>query len=85
VLLLEKQTYFIDRSLGGNLVAAALNAKITADESVETHDRLFPQDTDDDVWLGHVGEKGWIALSKDDAIIHRNAPALVAIAFACSC
>lgn len=73
---------FVDRSLGGVVVANALRRAIESQEMTDTvivHDDHFDKDTDDDVWLRHVGERKWVALSKDDAITRKNAPALVAI------
>ena len=40
----EPYTFFVDRALGGKVVAVALR---TAGEQVKAHDDLFPQDTDD--------------------------------------
>lgn len=61
-------TFFVDRSLGARLVAAALRA---AGAKVEGHDDHFPQDTLDTVWLREVGRRGWVVLSKD-VRIRRN-------------
>jgi predicted nuclease of predicted toxin-antitoxin system len=64
-LLPEPWIFFIDRSLGGQVVAEALRA---AGEQVEVHDDHFARDATDEVWLAAVGAKGWIVLSKDDRI-----------------
>lgn len=37
-------------------------------ETVEAHDSHFAQDASDVEWLGVVGRKGWVVLSKDDRI-----------------
>jgi hypothetical protein len=37
-------------------------------ESVRTHDADFEDDLDDEVWLEQVGRRGWVVLSKDQAI-----------------
>ena len=58
--------FFIDRSLGGRIVAEALRE---AGAHVETHDSHFAQDTPDVDWLREVGRRGWIVLSKDEAIL----------------
>jgi hypothetical protein len=58
-------TFFIDRSLGGKLVAQALR---DAGANVEIHDQHFPQDTPDVDWLKVVGARGWVVLSKDERI-----------------
>lgn len=79
---LRSHTFFVDRSLGGVVVARSLRHAMEhegAADIVITHDDHFEKDTEDDVWLRHVGEHDWIALSKDDAITRKNAPALVAI------
>jgi hypothetical protein len=57
--------FFIDRSLGGRLVAQALRG---AGAKVEIHDDHFPQDTPDVDWLTEVGRRGWVVLSKDERI-----------------
>ena len=56
---------FLDRDFGRIHVAAALRE---AGELVEVHDDHFPQDAEDEVWLPEVTRRGWIALSKDNAI-----------------
>ncbi len=61
----EPWTFFIDRSVGGRIVAEAL---LTAGETVEIHDDHFAKDAPDVEWLAAVGAKGWIVLSKDDRI-----------------
>lgn len=73
-LLPEPWIFFLDRSLGGRLVSEALRA---SGETVEAHDIHFPKDASDVEWLGQVGSKGWVVLSKDDRIrlneVERNA------------
>lgn len=66
----DPPVYFIDRSLGSRTVAEALRA---VGHCVEVHDEHFAIDTRDEVWLRAVGAKGWIVLSKDDAIRRRVA------------
>jgi hypothetical protein len=61
----EPWIFFIDRSLGAQVVAEALRA---AGEQVEVHDDHFARDASDETWLGEVGAKGWVVLSKDDRI-----------------
>ena len=58
---------FVDRSLGRNKVPGRLR-EAYPDLSVIAHDDLFPQDTDDEMWLRHAGERGWIVLTKDEKI-----------------
>jgi len=38
---------------------------------VIAHDDVFPQDTDDEVWLAEAGKRGWVVLMKDDRIRYR--------------
>lgn len=64
----EPYVFFVDRSLGGKVVADALRQ---AGADVRAHDDLFAQDTDDAVWLTDVGERGWIVLTKD-VVIRRD-------------
>ena len=64
-LLPEPRVFFLDRSLGSRLVAEALRAE---GETVEVHDAHFANDASDVEWLGAVGRKGWVVVSKDDRI-----------------
>ncbi len=78
----EPLEFFIDRSLGRNLIADALKQ---AGHVVHIHDDHFKQDEEDAVWLKAVGARRWIILSKDkmirrrflerDALIHASARA----------
>jgi hypothetical protein len=61
----EASTFFVDRSLGGKILADALKA---AGERIEIHDDHFPKDATDELWLAKVCAKGWVILSKDDRI-----------------
>ncbi len=58
-------TLFLDRSLGGHLVAQALRE---AGATVQVHDDHFAQDAPDEVWLPEVTRRGWVAVSKDNSI-----------------
>jgi hypothetical protein len=71
----EPLVLFVDRSLGNRVVASALRA---AGAHVEIHDDHFPTTALDEDWLGEVGRRGWVVLTKDQGIRHR-APALAAI------
>jgi hypothetical protein len=62
---LDRYIFFLDRSLGKYTVAEALR-KVGA--KVEIHDDHFPQDAHDEMWLTHVGQQGWVVLTKDDKI-----------------
>jgi hypothetical protein len=71
----EPLVLFVDRSLGNKVVANALRL---AGVHVEIHDDHFPATAPDEDWLGDVGQRGWVALTKDRGIRYR-APALAAI------
>ena len=65
---LEEPVFFVDRSLGRHAVADALRL---VGLLVEIHDDHFPTDTKDEVWIAEVGRRGWIILTKDEAIRKR--------------
>lgn len=60
--------FFIDRSVGKNVVATALRA---AGATVEVHDDHFKQDAVDEEWLPAVGRRGWAVITSDDRIRYR--------------
>ncbi len=62
---------FVDRSLGARVVVESLRE---SGETVNAHDDLFAQDTDDEVWLPAVGEKRWVVLTKDVRIRRDSFP-----------
>ncbi len=64
----EQPTFFIDRALGRKAVAIALRQ---AGAKIEIHDDHFPARALDIEWLPMVGERGWLILTKDDAIRRR--------------
>lgn len=66
--LLEPLVFFVDRSLGRNIVAGALRE---AGEQIRIHDDHFPQNTPDATWLMDVGQRGWVVLTKDTRIRYR--------------
>lgn len=57
--------FFVDRSLGRVHVVEALRA---AGADVRAHDDCFPQNATDVEWLETAGRRGWVVLTKDDAI-----------------
>ena len=67
--------FFVDRSLGKEILASALRL---AGLRVEVHDDHFPPDAKDQQWLSVVGRNRWIVLTKDKKIRHR-APELAAV------
>lgn len=64
----DQTTFFIDRALGRKAVADALRK---AGAKIEVHDDHFPARALDVEWLPIVGERGWVILTKDDAIGRR--------------
>lgn len=64
----ERLVFFVDRSLGRKIIPGALRE---TGEEVRVHDEHFPQDTRDEVWLGDVGKRGWVVLTKDKHIRYR--------------
>lgn len=61
----EPFEWFVDRSLGRNVVIEALRA---AGETAHAHDDHFARDTPDEDWLRQVGRRGWVVLTKDKDI-----------------
>lgn len=61
----SEPVFFVDRSLGGQLVVEALR---DVGATVIAHDDVLPQDTTDVEWLEEAGRHGWIVLTKDEAI-----------------
>lgn len=45
----------------------------SAGAHVEVHADHFPEDARDDVWLTAAGINGWVVITKDKAIRHRDA------------
>lgn len=61
--------FFIDRSLGRNIVPDALK---NLGENVEVHDEHFSQNALDTDWLPTVAKKGWVVLTADKKIAYRR-------------
>jgi hypothetical protein len=60
--------FFIDWSISQRSVPEALRA---AGATVETHLDHFPPETADVDWLPAVSDRGWVVLTKDEAIGRR--------------
>lgn len=58
------RVFFTDRDLGHQFPRILIDAGI----ATEIHDMHFGQDTTDDVWIGEVAARGWIAITHDDKI-----------------
>lgn len=69
VKLREPFEYFVDRSLGRQIVVEGLRA---AGETAHAHDDFFARGTPDGTWLSGVGRRRWVVLTKDKDI-RRNA------------
>lgn len=61
-VLPPKPTLFIDRNSGGRIFRKLIEKEGI---SVVLHDDYFNQDTDDDVWLKEVSDRGWIMITCD--------------------
>src|SRR5438876_8403358 len=57
----ESLVFFIDRSLGRKKVPEALRA---AGLDIRVHDELFPQATQDAVWLMEAGAQRWVVITR---------------------
>lgn len=73
----EEQVFFIDRSLGRYDVPGVFRR---AGHPVVLMCELYPDGADqrvpDDQWIAEVSSRGWIALTKDIAILRRHREAL---------
>src|SRR5947209_19499105 len=66
---LDGVVFFIDRCLGKAICERLRAAGLT----VEHKDDYFPQNTEDEVWMPEVGERGWVVLTRDTRIrFHPN-------------
>lgn len=59
---------YLDRNLGNHIIANALRE---AGRRVEIHDDHLPIDAPDEDWIELVGQKDWIAVTKDKNIRYR--------------
>lgn len=64
----EAEVFFVDRSLGRRWVPEAL---ARAGLRVELHDQHFAPSAPDVEWLQEAGRRGWIVVTRDDAIRRR--------------
>jgi hypothetical protein len=64
----NRPIFYVDRCLG-KAVAAAL---VTAGAEVRVHDDYFAQDAPDEDWIPEVAARGWVILTKDKNIRHRQ-------------
>ena len=59
-----RATFFTDRDLGHRFAQLLRDAGVR----VERHDDHFKPTAPDDEWIAKVGERGWIALTRDARI-----------------
>jgi predicted nuclease of predicted toxin-antitoxin system len=69
--------FFVDRNLGKRFGQQLRDSGV----DVVLLDELFPQNVSDVAWIQTVGERGWVALTRDSAI-GRNVLELMAVAAA---
>ena len=65
----EPLTFFLDESLDGASVVAALRDAGALVERLTEH---FDRGTPDEVWLARAGQHGWIVLTRDKRIRYRQ-------------
>ena len=65
----EQLVFFLDESIDGATMAAALRA---AGAVVERATERFPRGTPDETWLEEAGKLGWVVLSRDKRIRYRQ-------------
>lgn len=70
----EAPEFFIDRSLGRHELADALRAEgFVAHTLASVYGEDRAQRVRDEEWIALAGERGWVVLTKDDAIRRRPA------------
>jgi hypothetical protein len=65
----DSVVFFLDRNIGKHTVAQALRREGIA---VEVHDDHLREDAPDEEWIKLVGQKGWVAITRDNQIRHRK-------------
>ena len=63
--------FFIDRSLGKSIAKGLRTVGLTVHTMDSVYGEKQAQRLPDEVWLRDAGKKGWIVLTKDDAIRRR--------------
>ena len=63
--------FFIDRSLGKSIAEGLRAVGLTVHTMDSVYGEKQAQQLPDEVWLRDAGKKGWIVLTKDDAIRRR--------------
>jgi PIN like domain len=65
--------FFIDRSLGKSIAHGLRRVGLTVHTMASVYGERRAQRLADEVWLRDVGARGWVVLTKDDAIRRRPA------------
>lgn len=65
--------FFIDRSLGKSIAEGLRECGLTVHTMASVYGEKAAQSLEDQVWLRDAGNKGWVVLTKDDAIRRRPA------------
>jgi hypothetical protein len=60
----REPVFFTDRDLGRQFPAALRQAGL----QIEQHDNYFGPDTLDEEWIGEIGRRGWVAVTRDARI-----------------
>ena len=66
----EDLTLFLDRNLGKNIIANRLRSEGI---KVEVHDDHLPSDAPDEEWIELVGQRCWVAVTRDRNVRYRGA------------
>lgn len=70
-------TFFLDRGLGRHYVADMLRkAGHVALPMADVYPNGRDQEIGDDEWIAYASAQGWVALTKDVAVVRGHAPAL---------
>src|SRR5438093_398009 len=63
--------FFVDRSLGKSIAEGLRACGLTVHTMASVYGEKQAQRLKDEVWLRDAGERGWVVLTKDDAIRRR--------------
>lgn len=74
---LRELVFFTDRDLGRQFPAALRQAGL----QIEQHDDHFGPETLDQEWIGEIGRRGWVAITRDARI--RYSPLALGVLMEC--
>lgn len=69
----ESVEFFIDRSLGKSIAEGLRDFGLVIHTMASVYGEKRAQGLADEIWLRDVGARGWVVLTKDDAIRRRPA------------